>query len=95
MPRTAVAESPVTKIFAAVAGFLVFTFFFIGLLVRVLDVGGGGGRSGSFSISRHPLHALHDPRHALRVLHGRRHRDHHHRRGVVVEVQSQLLACLR
>ena len=77
MPITAVAESPVTKIFAAVAGFFA--------VRRVAEVrvgmassavlsedravtGAGGGRSGSFSISRHPR---------LRDLHRRGHLCHH------------------
>ena len=89
MPKTAVAESPVTRIFAAVAGFFVVRLTLEVLLVALADGGGGGGRSGSFSISRRP-HLLRGRRRALRALHGRR-----HRRGVVVEVQSQLLAYLR
>lgn len=77
MPITAVAESPVTKIFAAVAGFFA--------VRRVAEVrvgmassavlsedravtGTGGGRSGSLSISRHPHR---------RDLHRRGHLCHH------------------
>ena len=86
---TAVAERPVTKILAAVAGFFVerrlgpgcdgatLTAFFS---KERADGGGGGGRSGSFSISRHPHHRhgdhRHDDRrHDLRPHHGR-HRLH-------------------
>ncbi len=63
MPITAVAESPVTKIFAAVAGFFAVRRVAevrVGMaLSAVLSedravTGTGGGRSGSFSISRHP-----------------------------------------
>ena len=67
---TAVAERPVTRIFAAVAG--LFEVRRVGMaLSAVLSedravTGAGGGRSGSFSISRHPH--LRDPRH-----HGLRH----------------------
>jgi hypothetical protein len=89
IPRTAVAESPVTRIFAAVAGFLFVRLVFVGLLVGLLDGGGGGGRSGSFSISRHPL-LLRGRHHVLRALHGRR-----HHRVVVVEEQIRRKACLR
>ena len=89
MPKTAVAESPVTRIFAAVAGFFVVRLTLVGLLVALADGGGGGGRSGSFIISRRPR-LRGGRRRALRALHDRR-----HRRGVVVEGQSRLLACLR
>ena len=88
MPKTAVAESPVTRIFAAVAGFFVVRLTLEVLLVALADGGGGGGRSGSFIISRHPL--LRVRRRALRALHDRR-----HRRGVVVEVRNQRMAWLR
>ena len=72
---TAVAERPVTKIFAAVAGFFAVRRVAevrVGMAVpAVLSedravTGAGGGRSGSFSISRHPRRR--DPRH-----HGLRH----------------------
>ena len=72
---TAVAERPVTKIFAAVAGFFEVRRVAearVGItLSAVLSedravTGADGGRSGSFSISRHPH--LRDPRH-----HGLRH----------------------
>lgn len=74
---TAVAESPVTKIFAAVAGFFAVrraAEVCVGMaLSAVLSedravTGAGGGRSGSFSISRHPHR---------RDLHRRGHLCHH------------------
>jgi hypothetical protein len=84
IPITAVAESPVTRIFAAVAGVLVVRrveadlvgMVFSAVLSVVGVEGGGGGRSGSFSISRHPhLRGLrHDLHHDVRPLHPRRHR---------------------
>jgi len=83
IPMTAVAERPVTKILAAVAGFLVvrrvgadFGGMAISAVLSDLCVGGIGGRSGSFSISRHPhLRGLrHDLHHDVRPLRGRRHR---------------------
>ena len=84
IPITAVAERPVTRIFAAVAGFFVVRRvevdrvgmpFSVVLSVMGVD-GGGGGRSGSFSISRRPhLRGLrHDLHHDVRPLRGRRHR---------------------
>ena len=74
---TAVAERPVTKILAAVAGFFVGRRVGPGCVGATLsaffskeraDGGGGGGRSGSFSISRRPHH---------RDLHRRGHLCHH------------------
>ena len=89
IPITAVAERPVTRIFAAVAG-----FFFVrrveadrvgmafSAVLSVMGVDGGeGGRSGSFSISRHPhlRGRRHDLHHDVRPLRG-----HHHRHGVAL-----------
>ncbi len=79
---TAVAERPVTKIFAAVAGFFAVRRVAddrVGVAVSaalfedraVTGAGGGGGRSGSFSISRHPRRR--DPRRRDPRHHGLRH----------------------
>ena len=100
IPITAVAERPVTRIFAAVAGFfvvrrvdgdLVGVAFSAVLSVMGVD-GGGGGRSGSFSISRHPhLRGLrHDLHHDVRPLHPHRGR---HRHGVaLLDLALQMVA---
>ena len=94
------AERPVTRIFAAVAGFFVVRrvgvdrvgiVFSAVLSVMGVD-GGGGGRSGSFSISRRPhLRGLrHDLHHDVRPLHLHRGR---HRHGVaLLELALQMVA---
>ena len=79
IPITATADRPVTKILAAVAGFFVVRRVgvdFVGMadsavLSEMRADGGGGGRSGSFSISRHPRlrHLRHDLHHDVRPLH--------------------------
>jgi len=98
IPITAVAERPVTRIFAAVAG-----FFFVrrveanrvgmafSAVLSVMGVDGGeGGRSGSFSISRHShlRGRRHDLHHDVRPLRGR-----HHRHGVaLLDLVLQMVA---
>lgn len=97
---TAVAERPVTKILAAVAGFCVGRRLGPGCAGASLSVfllkdragGGGGGRSGSFSISRHPRphhgHRYDDHRRGLRPHHGR-HRHHGRDELVLVSLQEE------
>ena len=82
IPSTAVAESPVTKILADLAGFFAVRLFVIVDFVGELVGGGGGGRSGSFIISRRPHLRGGRPRvrRALRALRGHR---HHHGEGVM------------
>ena len=85
IPNIAVAESPVTKILAEVAGF--FIFFLLGDAVFTVDFvgGGGGGRSGSCIISRRLR------RYILRHLHALHRR---HRRDEVVVGRSLPADCL-
>ena len=86
---TAVAESPVTKIFAAVAGFFAvrrIAEVCVGMAFSVVlsedragagaTAGVGEGRSGSFSISRRPHRR--DPRHDGLCRDFRPHHGHHH-----------------
>lgn len=86
---TAVAERPVTKILAAVAGFFVGTRRGVGCVGMALsgflseERAGGDGRRGSFSISRRPHphhrrrdHRYDDRRHDLRPHHGHHHHLH-------------------
>lgn len=98
IPITAVAERPVTRIFAAVAGFFVVRRVdgdLVGMafsaVLSVMGVDGGeGGRSGSFSISRHPhlRGRRHDLHHDVRPLRG-----HHHRHGVaLLDLVLQMVA---
>ncbi|CAB4617263.1 unannotated protein [freshwater metagenome] len=89
IPNTAVAERPVTKILAEVAGFFVLRFLVIVVFVEEF-VGGSGGRSGSFIISRRPHLRARRAHHVLRALRGRR---HHH--GEDVAEPNPLMDCLR
>lgn len=99
IPITAMADRPVTKILAAVAGFFVVRRVgvdFVGMansavLSEMRADGGGGGRSGSFSISRHPhLRGLrHDVHHDVRPLHHGHHRLRDRvERGLAVEMEE-------
>ena len=89
IPKTAVAERPVTKILADVAGFFVLVFLFIAVFVGEFVGGGGGGRSGSFIISRRPHLRVHRAHHVLRALHGHRLRRH----GADVVEPNPLMDC--
>lgn len=90
IPNTAVAERPVTKILADVAGFFTLRLIVIVVFVGECVGGGGGGRSGSCIIShRLHLHGLRDL-HDLRPLH-----DRHRRRGEDVVGRNPWRDCLR
>lgn len=90
IPNTAVADNPVTRILAEVAGFLIFFLFVDAVFTDDLEVGGGGGgRSGSFIISRRPHLRVHRAHHVLRALHGHRHRRH----GADVVEPNPLMDC--
>ena len=104
---TAVAERPVARIFAAVAGFFavrrvveVFTVMALSAISEDRAVtGAGGGRRGSFSISRHPHrrdlhrrgHLCHhdDRRRDFHPHHGRHRHRHRLDEGVLAAVMGE------